>query len=121
MLSRHLTTLIIDVRPPSGEPIDRSAPPTKPRVDTDERFDKKNSGSRPCHRHERHLLFTMVSQILGRPTAAGNGAAVRHPWAAHGRARDRADDGPAHRGAGVVEPDGIEPTTSCVQSRRSPS
>ena len=45
-----------------------------PRIDTDERFDKKNSGSRPCRRHERHLLFTMVSQILGRPTAAGHGA-----------------------------------------------
>ena len=26
-----------------------------------------------------------------------------------------------YRGKGLVEPDGIEPTTSCLQSRRSPS
>src|SRR5271170_5718142 len=46
-------------------------------------------------------------------------AAARATWGSNVSIKARVDQGAAT--ADLVEPDGIEPTTSCLQSRRSPN
>jgi hypothetical protein len=58
------------------------------------------------------LLFTMSANRRHSPSGERRKPYVRQAAAALGR---------AIRSQSMVEPDGIEPTTSCLQSRRSPN
>ena len=66
-------------------------------------------GQRPPKGPNRSSLFTMSMNTPSRQRtcAAATGEIIL--------------DGPRHPRHRLVEPDGIEPTTSCLQSRRSPN
>ena len=63
---------------------------------------------RPSQKGRTHLLFTMSQN-----RRSGDVPTANHPLLGA--------DAPAPPPGPEVEPDGIEPTTSCLQSRRSPS
>ena len=116
---RHLIALIVDARRDDGllrsqDFGHRSERPAN-FMDT---FVIAAASMRPRPFRERRLrhLFTIFKQhepTLKRQLEFLSGTSMsRHP--PEGRIR-------MERKAALVEPDGIEPTTSCLQSRRSPS
>ena len=84
--------------PKTRRPLPTPAPPAAPAA-------RANPAPNPCFHHRK--------QRTGERLSAPPGAA------AEPGSSKPACSGPL--GAGVVEPDGVEPTTSCVQSRRSPN
>ncbi|ESX07313.1 hypothetical protein X769_10935 [Mesorhizobium sp. LSJC268A00] len=80
-----------------------------------------------AHEVRTNLLFTMSKQNKRQAkkltTNLYTNDFFHHPHSTHFKAtilRIARHDNPADC-VEVVEPDGIEPTTSCLQSRRSPS
>ena len=66
-----------------------------------------------------HLLFTMSH--IRRPTKASAAKLSAHDGAVSRTRMSRAQPDRSGGAGPLVEPDGIEPTTSCLQSRRSPN
>jgi hypothetical protein len=69
-------------------------------------------------RSERSPLHD-VRQHARRNGALGQGTVALRDFLFHGRAF--ASNKRSRLASPLVEPDGIEPTTSCLQSRRSPN
>lgn len=79
-----------------------------------------------AHEVRTNLLFTMSNRTGGEPRARRKlflrMTFSHHLHSTHPRdPQDRREPRQSLQIAQVVEPDGIEPTTSCLQSRRSPS
>ena len=73
-----------------------------------------------AHEVRTNLLFTMSNRTSGKPRSSPQTFLRMTFFHLYSTPLPRsASDNPSD--AQVVEPDGIEPTTSCLQSRRSPS
>ena len=117
MLLRHLIALMIDVRcerQPYGHPL------TRPRSQKDQRQDPL--GSRRCMLAERIRSAALADDPDAFPLHD-----VKHPRRGMTPPGTKLDiprcptAARRHSREGVVELDGIEPTTSCLQSTRSPN
>ena len=123
---RHLITLIVDARPPvaGANEIDVERPVSS-------RFARSqavNVCESACDRSlagpRTNLLFTMSENTRATAMVDANSCPRTDLHRFGGRstlARNLPGCRAERRARRLVEPDGIEPTTSCLQSRRSPN
>jgi hypothetical protein len=99
-------TILLRIHPMPARCTPRDPAPSPPRRD----------GRNPAH-NRMNVLFTMSNN-----PQAGHDGATPSPRHRRGTSKsDRRRPPTTHGRTRMVEPDGIEPTTSCLQSTRSPS